>query len=167
MKKITLFIFVVFFLQLSVSSTGFSGAVAPYGPEQKRFGLGIILGDPTGLTGKGYLAPRLAIDTHLSWSFIEEAFTIIGDVTHDFVELPVDTNVVTIPFYAGVGGKVAINKQRRGGDETSGAIRIPVGLSGQWARYPIEVFLELAPGVEVTPATEFDLTGGLGGRFYF
>jgi hypothetical protein len=139
-----------------------------YGPQHKRFGVGLIIGEPTGLTGKGYLTQQWAIDGIVSWSFVDKGVTLISDATYDFFDLPVETQKVTIPFYVGVGAKLTINKERTNKpDKTSGAIRVPIGLAAQWTDYPIEVFLELAPGIEIAPETEFDVTGGIGARFYF
>lgn len=160
------FLFVILLFSLSVMAEE-SRKNSSYGPDGKRFGLGVILGDPTGLSGKGYLSSDDAIHGIASWSFVDDAFTLIGDFTHDFVEIPVDTSVLTIPFYAGVGGKLVVNKGRPAGDKTAGGIRVPVGVALQWQRHPVELFIEAAPGIELAPETEFDLTGGVGAHFYF
>ncbi len=139
-----------------------------YGPKEKRFGLGIVAGDPTGITGKGYLSNRLAVDAHVGWSLIEESFSIIGDVTYDFLQLPVQGSTnVKIPFYVGVGGKIGVDQAGKNDGKTLFGIRVPIGLAFQWENHPIEVFIEIAPGIELIPETEFDLTGGIGARFYF
>ncbi|MBI2345664.1 MAG: DUF3996 domain-containing protein [Deltaproteobacteria bacterium] len=154
------------FLLVAIGVPAWAG-VSPHGPEGKRFGLGIVLGDPTGLTGKGYVSERLAVDGIVSWSFIDEAVTLIGDVTYDFFDLSMAGAAVGIPFYAGVGGKVAFDERGKNADRTLVGIRVPVGLAFQWAQHPIELFIEVAPGIELAPATTVDITGGLGARFYF
>lgn len=136
-----------------------------FGPKEKKLGAGIVLGDPTGFTAKGYVAPKFAVDAYLSWSFVEDAFTIIGDVTYDFLEIPVKTDKITLPFYAGAGAKVGTSRGRT--NQTVVGLRIPVGIAAQFIKYPVEIFLEIAPGMELSPATEADLTGGIGGRYYF
>lgn len=163
MNKRIILLVVVSWLGLSRSVS--AGPVSPYGPEARRFGAGLYLGEPTGLTFKGYVSDRMALDGLASWSFVDKAFTLIGDMTYDFFDIPVHDNRLTLPFYAGIGGKLGIRSDP--GDRTVGGIRIPVGLALQLVQYPIEVFFELAPGIDVAPATEFDLTGGLGARFYF
>jgi hypothetical protein len=73
--------------------------------------------------------------------------------------------VITLPFYVGVGGFLETSE---GNDNhTEGGILVPVGLAVQWTKYPVEAFIELAPGVAVAPDTEFELMGGIGARFYF
>jgi hypothetical protein len=42
-----------------------------------------------------------------------------------------------------------------------------VGLAYAFADVPIDLFLEVAPILNVVRDTEFDLEGGIGARFYF
>lgn len=158
-------LFMIMPLMLAVAPLAMAETPSPYGPEGKRFGAGIYLGEPTGFTLKGYPSERFALDGIAAWSFSEEAFTIIGDATYDILDIPVESSVITLPFYVGGGVKIAINAGRN--NLTTFGMRVPVGLAVQWVKYPVEVFLELAPGVGIAPDTEFDLTGGLGARFYF
>ena len=158
------FVALIFFV-LAVERPASARTPADYGPKGKRLGAGLYLGEPTGLTLKGYLSRRLALDGIFAWSFIDNAFTIIGDVTYDILDIPVDSSSITLPFYAGAGGKIAINAGRD--DRTEAAIHVPVGVGVQWVNHPVEVFLEVAPGIKVAPETEFDLTGGIGARYYF
>ena len=132
-----------------------------------RFGLGVILGEPTGLTMKGYVSPVVALDLIASWSFVDDAITIIGDVTWDVTDVAIQSTTFSMPFYLGAGIKVGfVRGGKNKGKEIVGA-RVPVGLAMQFTRIPLEAFVEVAPGMEFTPATEFDFTGGLGARFYF
>lgn len=136
-----------------------------HGPEAKRFGAGLYLGEPTGFSFKGYMTEQFAFDGIAAWGLRDEAFTVIGDVTYDFLDIPIDSHVVTFPFYAGAGAKLEFNVGPN--DNTVVGIRAPVGVAVQWINYPVELFAEVAPGIEVTPSTDFDLMGGLGARFYF
>lgn len=165
MKRILLSSFLAVLLTVCAAPALQAKSPSAYGPKGKRFGVGLHLGEPTGFTLKGYLTQRWALDGIFAWSFIDDALTIIGDATFEILDIPVDTNVITLPFYVGGGGKVAINAGHD--DRTEAAIRVPVGLAVQWVNHPVEVFLELGPGVKVAPETEFDLTGGIGVRYYF
>jgi len=138
---------------------------SPYGPEGKRFGLGLYVGEPTGLTFKGYLASRLAIDGVGAWSFVRDAVTLVFDVTYEILDIPIQSQSVTVPFYVGAGTKIGINTGPR--DRTEFTIRVPLGVAVQWENAPVEVFFEVAPGVDLSPETEFDISGGIGARFYF
>lgn len=142
-----------------------SNSFSSYGPETKRIGAGLYLGEPTGFTFKAYLSERLAIDAIAGWGLHHEVFTIIGDVTYDFLDLPIQSNVVTLPFYAGLGAKMEFHSGPN--DDTVVGLRVPVGVAVQWIRHPFEVFAEIAPGMKVVPSTEIDIMGGVGARFYF
>lgn len=169
MKRIFLVVFGVLFSAGIFALPAHAGSVEPRGPENSRFGVGAYLGDPVGFTAKFYLTDRVALDSVLAWSFVDESFTMIGDVTYDIFELAVKKHQrdVSVPFYVGAGAKVAFDEDSNGDDETTGGMRIPVGLAVQWKEYPVEAFVELAPGVQFAPETEFDFTGGIGARFYF
>lgn len=162
-KSIVLKLTLTGFLVVGISPTLHA---ADKGPQGKTFGLGIIAGDPTGVTGKGYLSSRLAVSGIAAWSFINDAFTAIADVTYDMFEIH-HNNKVDTPFYVGAGAKLAINKKMPGGDKTAIGIRVPVGIAAQWENIPVEGYVEIAPGIELSPETEFDLTGGVGVRYYF
>ena len=140
---------------------------SPYGPEGRRFGAGIIVGDPTGLTLKGYLTSRIALGAIAAWSFVNDSFTAIGDVTYDILDIPTSVSTVTFPVYVGVGGKVGIRGKKDNQRKTIVGIRVPLGIAAQWTNHPAEVYVEVAPGIEVIPGVEFDITGGIGARYYF
>ena len=138
-----------------------------YGPKEKRVGAGVVLGDPSGLTIKGFISPRLSLGGIISWSFIDEAFLVVGDVDYEFLEIPIETDKISLPFYAGGGLKVGFDQGGMDKDRTIVGIRVPFGVAVQWTRHPLEVFFEVAPGIDLAPSTKGDLTGGIGARFYF
>ena len=138
-----------------------------YGPQSKYFGGGLYLGEPTGLTVKGYLAQRLALDGVFAWSLNDEAFNLIGDISYEFLDIRTDSQNFSIPFYAGVGLKLGFDEDGENDGETEVGIRVPVGIAFQFTKHPIELFLEISPGIQVAPDSEIDVTGGIGGRFYF
>lgn len=146
-------------------------AADAYGPMGKRFGLGVVLGEPTGLTAKGYLSPKMAVSGAASWSFLDESLVFTLDGTYEVLSLHVDSNVnrtVDLPVYVGIGGLIGFNDNNgAGNDDTRFVLRVPVGLAAQWRNYPFEVFAELVPGMALAPATDFDFMAGLGARFYF
>jgi len=147
------------------SSSALAKEPSPYGPEGKRFGAGLYLGEPIGLTLKGYLTQRWALDAAAGWSFAGDSFTLKVDGTYDILDIPVDTSVITLPFYIGVGGFLKTDEGKN--NQTAVGILVPIGLAVQWTEYPVEAFLEVAPGIAVGPDTEFELMGGIGARFYF
>jgi hypothetical protein len=46
-------------------------------------------------------------------------------------------------------------------------MRIPFGLSYEFERTPIELFLEVVPMIDLIPATEIGMAGAVGFRYYF
>ena len=136
-----------------------SAAAAEGGP----FGLGIILGEPTGLGGKLFLTKKNAIDGAVAWSLEgDNDFHIHGDyLYHSYNLIIVDG--AELPLHFGVGGRI---KFRENHDDEVG-IRFPVGLNYIFDTAPFDVFLEIVPILNLAPDSDFDLNAALGGRFYF
>ncbi len=132
----------------------------PAQSEMPTYEIGVILGFPTGLSGKYWQNNRSAFDAALSWNFGDDASF---EVHADYLYHPIYFNVPqgNLPLY--VGGGVAVYLTD---DPTVGA-RIPVGLEYLFNRAPLSVFLELAPVVEIIPSTGFTMSGGLGVRYTF
>lgn len=162
-KTLTLLAFLFTFSLLLAGSV----RAEDYGPQDKRFGAGLYLGDPTGFTAKGYITDRIALEGVAAWSFVNDSFTLLTNATYDFFNIPTESTKVNFPFYAGVGAKFAFNKKHNNMRKNSAALLIPVGVAAHFTEYPVELFVELAPGMEFAPETEFDFSGGIGARFYF
>ena len=129
--------------------------------QNKGFGLGIIIGEPTGLSGKKWTSNRTAVDAGLAWSFARgSSLHIHADyLWHFFDALKAEEE--TIPLYVGVGGRLKFDNNARFG------IRIVGGVDFMVYSVPLDVFLEVAPIMDLIPATELGLNGGLGVRFFF
>lgn len=129
---------------------------------QGDFGVGVVFGEPTGVSFKSWLDERAAVDAAAAWSFADRSsFQIHADyLLHDFGLLIVKPG--KLPIYYGLGGRARFRE-----NDTDIGVRIPVGLSYIFATAPLDIFLELAPILDLVPATEFDLNGGIGIRFWF
>lgn len=129
--------------------------------QESGFGAGVILGEPTGLSFKSWLSSQTAVDFGLAWSFgHEDSFHLHGDyLIHNFNLFK--TKKGKLLFYYGIGGRLKAQKKNRVG------IRIPVGISYLIEKAPLDIFFELAPLLDLAPATEFGLNAGLGIRYYF
>lgn len=153
---------------------------AHYGsPETSRpFGLGVILGEPTGVTAKYWVDRRTAIDSTFSYSF-NDYFLLYADYLYHFPGVfgRSSTFVSQLNPYIGVGLEFFIQTQDTGNKDrtyfrsdqgsTGLGIRIPLGIEWRPGSPPLGVFLELTPGVGVIPATFGFVQGGVGIRFYF
>ena len=128
-----------------------------------NFGLGIIVGEPTGISGKLFVSNTNAVQGALAWSFSGDTdFHLQADYLFHFDSL-IPVKKGKAPVFAGMGGRV---KFRENNDNQIG-IRIPVGIAYHFAAAPFDIFFEIVPILELAPDTEFSLEGAIGGRFYF
>jgi len=134
-------------------------ALAAGGP----FGLGIIIGEPTGVSGKYLLSMRNAIDGAVAWSLDEDNdLHLHGDyLYHWYDKIAVEKG--SLPIFAGIGGRIRFRENR---DDDVG-VRFPVGLSYLFDQAPFDVFVEIVPTLELAPDTDFELEGAIGSRYYF
>jgi hypothetical protein len=63
---------------------------------------------------------------------------------------------------SGRAGRIKI-----GGDKVVLGVKAPFGAYYKFKNMPFSMFFELAPGLNLTPSTEFDIMGGLGFRYIF
>jgi hypothetical protein len=151
----------IVFLLLTVVT--FYGSV---GAQDSGFGLGIILGEPTGLSLKQWVDGNTAIDGAIAWSFGKhDALHLHADyLVHNFKLFKMEQG--KLPLYYGIGGRIKFEENGHD-EETKIAVRIPVGISYILANSPLDIFLEIAPLLDLTPSTEFDLNGAIGIRYFF
>ena len=129
-----------------------------------RFGAGVIFGEPTGLSLKYWLSDALAIDGAAGWSAADHTdFYLHSDVLwHNFDLIPVSHG--RLPFYFGVGGLLRFRDDNQ---DNQVGIRVPVGLSYMFDRAPVDIFVEVAPAIDLAPSVRGDITGGIGIRYWF
>lgn len=146
---------VVIFLLLAAFSSGNLAA------QDKGFGLGIILGEPTGISFKNWVGSRTAIDGGVAWSFSDNdsLHLHLDYLVHNFNIFKAKKGKLAL--YYGIGGRVKIH------DESRFGVRIPVGINYIFGNAPLDIFIELVPVLDLVPSTEFGLTGGIGIRYYF
>ena len=135
---------------------------APSSAQKEGFGLGIIVGEPTGFSLKKWLSPKTALDAAIAWSFARESsLHIHADyLIHAFDEF--DTKE-SVPLSYGIGGRL---KSSKGGDARLG-LRGVIGIGYFFREAPIDLFFELAPILDVAPTTELSINGGFGARYFF
>jgi hypothetical protein len=129
--------------------------------QQKDFGLGIILGEPTGVSAKLWTSGENAFDFAAAWSFQGEGNLLLQAdyVWHIFRLIPVESG--RLPFYVGVGTEVIFS------DNPVLGVRVPLGLDYLFANAPVDIFVELVPILRLAPSTDFDFAGGIGARYWF
>ncbi|MDD5301781.1 MAG: hypothetical protein PHS14_01625 [Elusimicrobia bacterium] len=121
-------------------------------------GVGVILGAPTGITGKLWLDGNKAIDAGLGWN---SELTVYGDyLWHGWDVLPQPAQG-KLPVYLGLGAQVRTFRDSEFG------VRAVAGVAYWLPNNPVEVFVEIVPVFFLTrdPGVGFD--AGLGLRYYF
>jgi hypothetical protein len=130
-------------------------------------GLGIILGEPTGLSGKLWTGKTTAFDAGVAWSFVGGGFfQIHGDfLFHNFSLFEVEKGKMSL--YYGFGGRVRLADHDAIDGETVVSARVPLGISYEFAKTSIELFIEVVPMLDLIPETAVGIAGGAGFRYYF
>lgn len=148
MKKLTLLLFV--FLAFTTISNA-----------QGKFGLGVILGEPTGVSGKLKLSQSSAIDGAVGLSFYKySSLHIHADYLQNV------TNIGNqVPLYIGIGGRIKMRNTDKGEDLRLAA-RVPIGIVYEPTATPIDIFLEVVPMLEITPEVNINWNSAIGLRFY-
>ena len=144
------------------------------GPNGKNFGFGIILGEPTGFTGKYWTNPQNAIEFNIGTSYFGKPRIDFNYLWHfnafrsSIVELFAGPGLV-MGFGEGKGFWYEWRKDKfyyRSGDGIGLAVSGLFGLNIIPRDTPLEIFLEA--GVLIGLAPDFGSAGNLalGVRFY-
>jgi outer membrane protein W len=130
--------------------------------QSKGFGAGVIIGEPTGLNGKGWISQHSAVVGGVGWRLGvgKDRLQLHADYLWHFHEW-IRSSQQFSP-YVGVGGRL----MSIDGDGVFG-VRIPFGIVWIPEDAPLDVFLEVVPVVDLAPATDLNGNGGVGIRFFF
>ena len=149
-------------------------AVAGAGQAQEEgLGVGIMVGEPTGLSLKKWVGGNRAIDAGVAWSTSEnDSLHLHADyLVHNPDLLATPDKDGRFLLYCGIGARMKLeednNGRGRNNDDTLVGIRVPFGISYQFSKAPVDIFAEIVPVLDVVPDTEFDLSAAIGARFYF
>ena len=140
----------------------------------KDFGLGLMVGAPSGLAGKVYLSSDTALDfgvgVYHEFRYHDGIHAHMDFLWHPAVLAKADP--FWLPIYFGVGGRVLDHDDYRDdyNDGTHIGIRGPIGIMMDFNNVPLDIFLELALVADVIVDNDHkyvDLSGALGIRYYF
>ncbi len=138
----------------------------------KTFGIGLIIGEPIGLSAKYYLSESTALDFALGEYDRFREDDDLG-VHIDFLWHPVTlvtADPFVMPLYFGIGGRLVGDDDGPDDDEVDFAVRAPLGIALDFNRVPVDVFFELAILIELVNDDnddDVDLDAGIGVRYYF
>lgn len=142
--------------------------------QERGFGLGVIIGEPTGISAKLWTSPVNAFDFGVGWSVGGDrigkykGFYNGGGRIHFHMDyLWHSFNAIhaseKFPLYYGLGGRINTGA----GYDTSVALRGVLGIAWLPHNTPIDVFLELVPSLQLISSTGFGLDAGIGARYFF
>lgn len=151
LRKITLIIFGLLFLCTSLLG------------QESGFGIGVVVGEPTGISLKLWRGKYRAICGAAGWSLAgEKHFNINGDyIFHNFELIKLEKG--KLPIYYGFGGRIKIKEDKK----TKIGVRIPVGMDYFIPNAPLDIFFDIVPTLDIFLETEIYINFGLGIRFFF
>jgi hypothetical protein len=127
-----------------------------------EFGLGISLGNPTGLNGKYWLDQKRAVDGGLAWSLGKNSsLSIHSDYLLHKNSAFYFNDDYALDLYYGLGGRMEFS------DDIELGVRVPVGLAHRLENAGADLFFEGAPIVDFIGKTGLEIHLLLGGRYYF
>lgn len=129
----------------------------------KTFGLGLELGEPTGLNGKYFVSAKSALDFGVGWIYRHYYY---GDGVHlygDFLYHPtslVSADSFELPFYVGVGLRYwdfeYCDNRVCGFEGSAIGIRIPLGISFDFNNAPLDIAIQLVPVLDFVSDDYYD-----------
>ena len=143
----------------------------------KRVGIGVLAGVPTGITGKFFFNSEFALDlgvgAYVEYRERDGLHLHMDFLWHPFVAVEGETFLA--PMYVGVGARLLQYDEMDAMDEkvtvTHMGVRVPVGIAFDLGERPFDIFLEAAfvfdPVMSDEAEGAFDFNGGAGARFYF
>ena len=151
MKRLVVtFMFIVIFFPCAVLA------------QDQDFGLGFMIGEPTGISFKKWTGSTTAIDGGVGWTFGNGgSFHVHADyLIHSFDLINVERGKA--PVYFGIGAR--LNTEA----ETKFGFRFVLGVSYIFERAPLDVFFEVAPLFDLVHSTDYGgLEWSIGVRYYF
>lgn len=164
-------LFATLFFATAAQVVAASGQASAQQPAEKGvLGVGLIVGEPTGVSGKYYLSDDRAIDGAVGGAIVGRGIQVHGDfLWHPW--LLEQKPSFALPLYLGLGGRIL--NHNGGGDDDDHlrlGVRVPVGIMFDFTRVPLDVFAEIAGVLDFRTAGDpfgVDINAGIGARYYF
>jgi hypothetical protein len=168
MKKFILYVLITF-ISLLTFSNGIDekiiigkadGKTDIFLNSDNPMGLGVILGEPSGLYFRYYSKKPQFLDASTAWSFINNSINFSAD--SDFI-FPIKN--IPLNYHYGFGGFINIHFGEVSSLSFGG--RIPLGIDYKIPNTPLDIFLELSPTLKFFPELYPSITGSLGFIYNF
>lgn len=141
--------------------------------QDHGFGLGVVFGEPTGLSAKLWTSSTTAFDFGLGLSlggdriaykgYYERSGRVHFHMDYLWHSLNAINSTERFPIYYGIGGRF----NNGGGYDGSFGVRGVFGIAWFPRSTPIDIFLELVPVLQLTNSTGFGIDAGVGIRYFF
>lgn len=160
----------VLFVLLAVAGVAHADDDDKRAVDKGNLGVGIILGEPTGICAKLYLRNDQAIQAAVGADFILGGLQFHADyVFHPYILQQRDSFV--LPFYIGPGVWTFDHSGSRDEHYFGLGLRAVAGLLFDFKNVPLDAFVEVAAvfdyGFKDGVGFGVDLNVGAGARFYF
>jgi len=143
-------------------------------PKGGNWGAGIFLGRPLAITAKNVISEKNAIDMGFGYSWGNSvlfygdylfAFPNTFDTESSFINdlIPYVGGGLQLEFYDSDHKRVIHSE----GHSTVFSTRFPLGLAWEIPKAPVELYIEAAPILHIAPGLAFDMSAGIGARYYF
>ena len=145
-----------------------TAANAPAFDGEKNFGIGVIAGDPDGITAKYMLKNDRTFDFDLAWKTSgDDEYQSYGDyLFNKFGPIKVPEGKLLLHFGGGDRFITYSEDDDKNIDDELG-FSLPVGIEYVFWKSQLGAFLELVPVLCLTPDREFGLGSGIGISFFF
>lgn len=156
-KLLALFFFIGFMIKLNPGTTKAQANIDYAG----SFGVGVMIGEPTGVTIKYWNNSRSAFVIGAAWSpgRRNESVHLHADfLLHSWFR---NGNRKNMAFYYALGGRTIF------GDDATAGVRVPIGLNYVFEAVPFDIFVEAVPILDIIPAVDLAGNGAVGVRYYF
>jgi hypothetical protein len=126
----------------------------------RGLGIGIVFGETNGISVKNWVNQNHAFQFDANWDLYYGGIGFgVAYLFHNFEMLTSDMN--KFPVYIGIKGWAAFAT-----DNTAAGVQIPLGISWIPKETPIDIFLQVEPGISLIPSVRFAPGGGLGIRYW-
>ena len=134
----------------------------------RRLGLGVMLGNPTGISSNYRLKKRRSFDGALAFGSDSELY-LHGTYLFRHPR-SITLEKYKFGWYYGLGLRLHSKKKggkKKGEQENFLVPRAALGWSFPFQKNKFEIFTEIAMVLDILPETNVNLKFALGGRFYF
>ena len=159
--------------QATGPASGGRGPAEDLAGQPTGVGLGLALGEPSGIALSVRPKPEQAINAGFGWGFVDGSLHIGLDYTLSVHTFEAEsTPLLRYPVYVGVGASALLGGASPGGAEASGGqgtavgLRVPFGLMLQPTELRVDLAFEVAPRIDVLGGFGLGVEGAVLARYY-